>query len=174
MSTGLTSVEPNPRSPVLRALARPRAVALACIAVLIAVGWAYLGLVLAGRSTPGILSALCQPLYGLAGSSSLTAFLLTFAMWCAMALAMMLPTAGPMIMTYADIAEAAAAKGEPVASPLALTAGYTVVWLATALVFAAFQGLLARLAALDDTITLTSPLLSGALFVAAGLYQFSA
>ena len=39
-------------------------------------------------------------------------------MWCAMALAMMLPTAGPMILTYAEIAETAARKGEPAAAPL--------------------------------------------------------
>ena len=162
------------RPPVLRVLARPRVVALACIAVLVAIGWAYLGLVLAGQSAQGILSALCQPVYGAAGSSGVAGVALTLAMWCAMVLAMMLPTAAPMIVTYADLAETAAAKGEPAASPLMLTAGYTAVWLGSAVVLAALQGLLARLAALNDTMTLTSPLLSGALFVAAGVHQFSA
>jgi predicted metal-binding membrane protein len=67
-----------------------------------------------------------------AGSSGVAA--LTFAMWCAMVLAMMLPSAAPMIATYADLAETAAAKGEPAASPLVLTAGYIAVWLGAAFV----------------------------------------
>ena len=157
-----------------RALGRPKALALACIAVLAAAGWIYLGLVLAGESSSGILSALCQPSFGMRGASGLSAGALVFAMWCAMALAVMLPTAGPMITTYADIAETAAAKGEPAASPLVLIVGYVSVWLGAALVLAALQGLLGRLSALDDSMSLASPLFSGAVFLGAGLYQFSA
>ena len=37
-----------------------------------------------------------------------------------MTLAMMLPTAAPMILTYAEIADTAARKGEPVVSPFVL------------------------------------------------------
>jgi predicted metal-binding membrane protein len=44
-------------------------------------------------------------------------------MWLAMAAAMMLPTAAPMIRTYAEIADTAAARGEPVVHPLVLTSG---------------------------------------------------
>ena len=50
-----------------------------------------------------------------------------------MTLAMMLPTAGPMILTYAEIADTAARKREPVVSPLVLAAGYVAVWLGFAL-----------------------------------------
>ena len=49
-------------------------------------------------------------------------------MWGAMTLAMMLPTAGPMILTYAEIADTAARKGERIVSPLVLAAGYVVMW----------------------------------------------
>jgi predicted metal-binding membrane protein len=49
-------------------------------------------------------------------------------MWLAMAAAMMLPTAAPMIRTYAEIADTAAARGDPVVHPLVLTAGYLYVW----------------------------------------------
>ena len=127
------------RPPILRALARPRMLAFGAIAVLIAAGWIYLGLVVAGRTSEGMLRLLCQPLYGTAGLAGAPAAVLTFAMWCAMALAMMLPTAGPMILTYADLAETAAKKGEPAASPLVLTAGYVSIWLGTASVFAAIR-----------------------------------
>jgi predicted metal-binding membrane protein len=164
------SVAESPVRPAaLRALACPRAVAFTCIAVLVAGGWAYLGLLLAGRYSGGLLAALCTPVDG---PSGFLGFTITFAMWCAMALAMMLPTAAPMIMTYTDLAEAAAAKGERAASPLVLTAGYVAVWLGAALVLAVTQGLLAQARAFDELMSL-SPLLAAALFLLAGAYQFS-
>ena len=49
-----------------------------------------------------------------------------------------------MILTYAEIAETAARKGEPVVSPLVLAAGYIAVWLGAAVVLAALQIVLAR------------------------------
>ncbi len=157
----------------VHAFARPKLLALGAIAVLVGAGWIYLGLALAGQSGTTLLQALCQPGFGTAGSSSVAQAAIVFAMWCAMALAMMLPTAAPMIMTYADIAATAAEKGEPAASPLALTAGYIVVWLGAALALAALQGLLGHFAVLNDAMSVASPLFAGALFLAAGLYQFS-
>jgi predicted metal-binding membrane protein len=93
-------------------------------------------------------------------------------MWAAMTLAMMLPTAGPMILTYAEIADTAVRKGEPVVSPLVLTAGYAAVWLGFALLAAWLQWALSRAGLLDGGST--GRLIGGAIFLGAGLYQFSA
>lgn len=161
------------RPRILRALARPRVIALACIAVLAACGWAYLGLVLGGQQSSSMWRALCQPIYGMAGGASLAGLSFTFAMWCAMVLAMMLPTAAPMVMTYADLTETATAKGESAASPLLLIAGYIAIWLGAALALTALQGMLARLGSLDARLGIDNPFVAGALFVAAGAYQFS-
>jgi predicted metal-binding membrane protein len=79
-----------------------------------------------------------------------------------------------MILTYAELAETAAKKGEPAASPLILAAGYVSIWLGVAVLLAALQMLLVRLAMLDPAMTTASPLFSGAVFIGAGLYQFSA
>jgi predicted metal-binding membrane protein len=157
----------------IRALARPKALAIGCIAVLAAAGWTYLGLTLAGSASDGLLAALCRPTFGTQAPGAAQGLLL-LAMWAAMALAMMLPTAAPMVMTYAEIAETAARKGEVVASPLVLIAGYVTVWLGAALALAALQGLFTRLALIDAAMATASPLFSGALFIGAGLYQFSA
>jgi predicted metal-binding membrane protein len=157
----------------IRALARPKALAIGCIAVLVAAGWIYLGLMLAGATGEGLWAALCRPTFGSAAPGAMQG-VLVLAMWTAMALAMMLPTAAPMIVTYAELAETAAAKGEPAASPLVLAAGYLAVWLGAALVLAGLQGLFARLALIDSAMATASPLFSGALFIGAGLYQFSA
>jgi predicted metal-binding membrane protein len=175
MPTGITNVESNSsaRSPVLRALARPRVLALGCVAVLVAAGWAHLGLILAGQSGRGIFQALCQPIYGTDSSSAAGAFL-TFAMWCAMTLATMLPTAVPMIVTHADLADTAAAKGEPAASPLMLIAGYVAVWFVAAAVFTALQVLLTRWSILGADMASASLLFSGTVALIAGVYQLSA
>ena len=158
----------------LRALGRPKMLAFICIGVLVATGWIYLGLVVAGMSGIGVLEALCRPSFGAQDGWSFAQAGLVLSMWCAMALAMMLPTAGPMILTYAELAETAAKKGEPAASPLVLTAGYVSIWLGAAFVLAATQMLLVRLAVLDPAMATASPLFSGAVFIGAGLYQFSA
>jgi predicted metal-binding membrane protein len=118
-----------------------------------------------------LLAALCRPSASVPGSTQAG---LVLAMWSAMALAMMLPTAAPMILTYAELAETAARKGEPAASPLVLTAGYVAVWLGAALILTILQFILARLALLDSAMASASPLFSGVVFIAAGFYQFSA
>jgi predicted metal-binding membrane protein len=95
-------------------------------------------------------------------------------MWMAMTLAMMLPSAGPMILTYAEIGDTAARKGERIVSPLVLTAGYLSIWFGFALVAALVQGATTRLSLLDPASASTGGLLSAGLFLAAGIYQFSA
>jgi predicted metal-binding membrane protein len=143
-------------------LARPKIVAIGCIIVLTALGWLALGLISAEYGW----EALCRPVASGRGLALLVA------MWAAMTLAMMLPTAGPMILTYAEIADTAAIKRERVVSPLVLAAGYVAVWLGFALIAAGLQWMLAGASLLDDGKA--APLLAGAIFLAAGLYQFSA
>jgi predicted metal-binding membrane protein len=145
-------------------------VALACIGVLAAAGWIYLGLMLADAP---LFDALCRPAFG-AEAPSVAQAGLVLGMWCAMALAMMLPTAAPMIVTYADLAETAAAKGEPTATPLVLTAGYVGTWLSVAAGLAALQILFVRFSLVDPAMATASPLFAGAIFIGAGVYQFSA
>jgi len=172
--------------------ARPRLVAIACVVTLSALGWAYLALLIAnvgseigvlgpGMGTLNLLSraiaALCRPTLGmgmLEGTWGASGFALVALMWVAMVLAMMLPSAAPMILTYAQIAETAARKGEHIASPLAIAAGYSVVWLGFALIVTFAQFGLTRADLLDAGAASASVLFSGAIFIGAGLYQFSA
>jgi predicted metal-binding membrane protein len=155
----------SPAETRLAALAaRPRRIAVACVIALTALGWAGLGLMAADAD---VWIALCQPL----GAGSGLELALVFAMWVAMTLAMMLPTAAPMVLTYAEIADTAARKGEPAASPLLLTAGYVAVWLGFAAVATALQFAFTQFALLDAGRA--SPWLAGAIFLIAGLYQFS-
>lgn len=184
-----------------RVFTRPRAVAVVCVTALAVLGWAYLGLMVggllrtgnAGALGPGIawlerlvpadaggvgqalLTVLCRPVTSAPGAFTLNAadFALVFAMWCAMTLAMMLPTASGTIATYAELAETAGEKGERVVSPLLLTAGFAAAWLGFAFAAAVLQTALMRAGWLNNAGA-TSALLAGAIFIGAGAYQFSA
>jgi predicted metal-binding membrane protein len=91
-----------------------------------------------------------------------------------MSLAMMLPSAAPMIMTYAGIADTAACKNESIVSPFMLAGGYTAVWFAFAVLAALAQIVLTRATLLDSSMGSASGYFSGVIFIGAGLYQFSA
>ena len=147
-------------------LARPKPVAIACVVVLAALGWGACAL-LPADPAGAWFNAFCRPAVG-RGFSAIDATL-GLGMWAAMTLAMMLPTAGPMILTYAEIADTAARKSEKVISPIVLIAGYTAVWLGFAAAAAFLQILLAPLI---DGATSRAPL-AGVIFVVAGLYQFT-
>ncbi|MFN3351279.1 DUF2182 domain-containing protein [Pseudorhodoplanes sp.] len=154
-------------------VSRPRPIAIACIAVLAAAGWGYL-LFSAGVDRTGgaaaFLDAMCRAMP--ASGSGVTAAAFILAMWVAMTLAMMLPTAGPMILTYAEIAETAARKGERIVSPQVLIAGYMAVWLGFSLLATGIQLGLMSAASLPGAAALAYPA-SGLLLIAAGAYQFS-
>ncbi len=172
--------------------ARPKALAIACVLTLTGLGWLYLALLVAnmggdiGALGPGMaaldlipraIAALCRPTFGLAmpdGAWPAGGFVVVALMWAAMVLAMMLPSASPMILTYAGIADTAARKGESIVSPFMIAAGYTVIWLGFAAVATLAQFVLTRAALLDTGMASANGLFSGAFFIAAGLYQFSA
>ena len=157
--------------------AQPKMVAGLCVVVLAGLGWLYLALVLAaiGGSSSGVadsvLRQLCQTLPAApwsAGSIALVA-----SMWGAMSLAMMLPSAAPMIMTYAGIADTAACKNERIVSPFVLVIGYAAVWFSFSLVAALIQIALTQTTLIGSSVASTSGLFSGAIFLGAGFYQFT-
>ena len=169
---------PPPTGPRLAGIAtllsRPKLIAVGCMIVLIGAGWAYLLSVSLAQGlpgAPGFLDAMCRAVpAGSAGTIGSVA--ITGAMWIAMTLSMMLPTAGPMILTYAEIAETAACRGEPIVSPHVLIAGYLTVWFG-------FAGLatLAQLGVMwigtwPGASAVAAPA-SALLFLVAGLYQFT-
>ncbi|HWP27732.1 MAG TPA: DUF2182 domain-containing protein [Xanthobacteraceae bacterium] len=139
---------------------------------LVALGWVECGYISADQ--PNLWTALCRPAPGMTWSAVETASIL--GMWTAMTLAMMLPAASPMILTYAEIADTAARVGERVVSPLILIAGYLAVWFVFALAFTAAQMTVSGLILpLGKTVSaaLSSATLAGIVIIAAGAYQFS-
>jgi len=154
--------------------ARPKAIAAGCVIIIAGLGWFYLALLIAAPASSwfATVQALCRTLPE--GAWSFSAAAVTASMWSAMTLAMMLPSASPMILTYAEIAETAARKSERIVSPLVIAAGYASVWLVFSLLATVIQIVLTRAALLNTGITSASGILAGAIFIGAGIYQFSA
>jgi predicted metal-binding membrane protein len=104
---------------------------------------------------------------------SLREFGLMFLMWSVMMVAMMLPSAAPMILLFA----AANRKQESALTPFPRTSafivGYLLVWIGFSLLATATQGILHAAALLSPMMATTNSLLAAILLVAAGLYQWS-
>ena len=177
--------------------ARPATAVMAVLAVAILLSWLVLGLmsVRAAQSLPGALqgpggaiidrltlpelpgllerffSSCLTPMEGDTGTASLLPAYV--AMWFLMAVAMMLPSAAPMIRTYCEIADTAAGKGEAAVSPLVLVAGYLATWSAASVVFAAATMVLQTLSGDSALAGPVTPLAAALSLAVAGVYQFS-
>lgn len=145
---------------------RPRVALWACLTlvVVLSIGSLFPVDQTAGGSLHALLVTLCTPSASADEGNVGTAF----AMWAAMSMAMMLPSAIPMLATYLDIAEAAETKSIKVSSPFLLAGGYAAVWLTFAAIAAIVQTFIA-----SPFAGAGSQWASGVLFIAAGLYQFS-
>jgi len=160
---------------LVRYAMRPQAVAIVAICVLVALGASTLGLQFANNGADSLFAALGKALCGPGAqlsSNFVMALAFSMAIWSAMTFVMMLPGAAPMLVTYAEIADTAAAKGIAAVSPLILAAGYLTIWL----IFAAAAGMTETIFAryLTALGSETSTYLAGASLLVAGFYQFSA
>ena len=135
-------------------------------------GWLLLGL--PEFPLPALLERFVALCLGPAPASGAdpAAFVATVAMWFLMAVAMMLPSAAPMLRTYCEIADTARAKGEDAVHPAVLLAGYLTSWSAGAVIFASATVCLQALSGERPLDPLAGIAGSAALAIA-GLYQFS-
>jgi predicted metal-binding membrane protein len=98
-------------------------------------------------------------------------------MWWIMMVAMMTPSAAPMILLYARATRHAQAGGQlqpGIASTATFASGYLLAWLGFSIAATLVMWLLEREGGLSVTrMASTGAWLSAALLIAAGLYQFS-
>jgi predicted metal-binding membrane protein len=100
--------------------------------------------------------------------------LLLLAMWCIMMVGMMLPSAAPMILTFATINRNRRASGRAYTPTALFTSGYLLAWIGFSVVATLAQAGLERASLLAPMVMkTTSPVLGGLLFIAAGVYQFT-
>jgi len=157
-------------------LSRPNRLIFAALLLLIALAW----LQLFGGRSPGDVAFLHAHLghHSVTGPASpvweLRDFATSLLMWVFMAVAMMLPTAAPAIIDFADIARAGHQRESAAGRVSAFILGYLFAWWVFAVLATLAQWGTATAALHFSWLNSRRPLLGGAVLIAAGLYQFSA
>lgn len=95
----------------------------------------------------------------------------TFVMWTVMMVAMMTPSAAPVVLLFAGMQRGRGARRIPLIA-IVFSAGYLLVWAAFSSGAAAAQWALHQAAMLSPAMT-TSAWLGGGILVAAGIYQLT-
>jgi len=146
---------------------RPKIISFAGVGVMVLLAWVYL-ILMAGRHAP----LMPVPASGVEFGGFYSVSLLG-SMWVAMAIAMMLPTAVPMMSAYVQICQTALAKSITTVSPLVLISGYLSVWLIFALSAAALQVGFMHLSVLFVVMAESRQSVASVVLITAGFYQFS-
>lgn len=136
-----------------------------------AASWAYL---LSGAGMLHEMDGMLMPMASSVWTPGYAALML--AMWAVMMMAMMLPSAAPMILLYARIAQGkpapAGSMAPPAMLPAAFTMGYAVIWTAFSAGAVALQFGLEKLAVLSPMMEASNMTFAGLVLATAGLYQW--
>jgi predicted metal-binding membrane protein len=165
-------------------LKRDRRIVLAATALLLLLSWVYILLGAGTGMSPFDMTSASFPPYvsTLAGMMdpqpwSAGYWIVMLLMWWVMMIAMMTPSAAPMVLLHATLVRrgrAVAAGANPSLPTAAFMAGYLAIWLVFALIAASIEALLEGLYFVSPMFMWSeSPGLTGALLLAAGAYQFT-
>lgn len=157
-------------------MARPRERLIigAALGGVAAVAWAYLIYEARRMNLSGVCECLGLQMGGLSRADwSAGSLLPLFLMWAGMMVAMMLPSATPMILTFTAVSETRRRQERPYVPATVFVAGYVVIWTAFSALAAVAQWILHRQALLSPGMASTSAWLGGLLLLAAGVFQFT-
>jgi len=147
---------------------RDRAVVLTAIIALTALAWAYTAY-LAGN-TIQMSGSMAMPNLG---SWEWADFAFMLIMWATMMVAMMLPSATPMILLFGKINGKRKSEQRPFAPAMAFVAGYLIVWVGFSVFATALNWALHAGDQLSSMMGHTPPIVGGAILVAAGVFQWT-
>lgn len=98
---------------------------------------------------------------------------LMFSMWWVMMVAMMLPSAAPMILLFATVNRKQRDTGHPCVATTIFTLGYLAAWAGFSLGAVMLQWALERTGILSPMLVTTNATFGGLLLLAAGVYQLT-
>ena len=160
-------------TPLEALLRRDRLLILGGVLGASAIAWVWL--VVASRDMYGEMSGAAA--WMMVDAWDLRYFLLIFAMWAAMMLGMMLPTAAPTLLLFGMSTRSGASTGSAstgtVSRVYAFAAGYLLVWSAFSLGATTLQWALSRAALLTPMMESASARLGAVLLIVAGAYQWT-
>jgi predicted metal-binding membrane protein len=177
------------KEPLEAILRRDRLAVVGALALVIALAWSY---ILLGAGTGMSAFETADEMTGMPSDGSDMAMggsdmamamaptawapgyaVLMFFMWWIMMIAMMLPSASPMILLYARFNRTQRDKGAPYVPTGVFALAYLLVWAGFSLVAVSAQWALERTGLLSSMMASTSVILGSALLIAAGVYQLT-
>ena len=151
-------------------LRRERIVVSGCLAAMVIGAWAYLVYLKVtmppGMDMPGMVMVDLRQ-WGIVD------VVLLLVMWIVMMVAMMVPSAAPMILAFLTVNHGRQTTGRPLMPVWLFLCGYLAIWTAYSAVAALAQWGLHEAALLSTMMVATSPVLNGALLLAAGVFQWT-
>jgi len=153
---------------------RERWIIAIAVAGIAAAAWGYMIHEARGMNVTGVCECLGMQMGANPGGGWDAGTLLPlFFMWAGMMVAMMLPSAMPMILTFAAVSRNRRRQERPYVPVTIFLAGYVAIWTGFSLLAAIAQWFLHRQALLSPAMASTSAWLGGLLLLAAGVFQFT-
>ncbi len=153
---------------------RDRLIVLAALAGLTLLAWGYMSHEARAMHDTGICRCAGMKMSGPdTGAWSPATLVPLFLMWSEMMVAMMIPSAAPMILTFAMVQRKRRELEHPFVPTGIFLLGYLVVWTGFSALAALAQWVLHARALLSPTMVNTSPLVGGILLIGAGIFQWT-
>jgi predicted metal-binding membrane protein len=151
-------------------VSRDRIIVLCGLAIITALSWAYVSSLASDMYNMDMGMEMATPQMQ---AWEVTDFALTFVMWTVMMVAMMTPSAAPMILMFAGINRRRQKQQVSYVPTSVFLLGYLVVWAAFSVLATAAQWGLHAVSLLSPMLVSTSPALGGILLLIAGVYQWT-
>ena len=160
-----------------RVVKRDRTIVLGALIAVVALSWVY---VLAGAGMSVSAFEMTRMSAGKGGMAKMTPAVwdigyagVMFIMWWVMMIAMMLPSATPMVLLFAAMNRKQKQKGNPYVATAHFASAYLIVWAGFSVVAVALQWGLEALALLSPMLISASVVFGGGLLLGAGIYQLT-
>jgi predicted metal-binding membrane protein len=151
-------------------LRRDRIIVLAGLISVAALAWAYTVYLAHDMGNMHMGMGMAMPKMQ---SWSLMDFVSMFLMWAVMMVAMMVPTAAPMILIFANVNRKRQEQEQPYVPTAVFLSGYLLVWTGFSVLATLAQWGLHEAALLSPMMVSTSSILGGILLLAAGIFQWT-
>lgn len=157
-------------------LRRDSAFVLGGIVAVTALAWVYIGYLAQEMTSMGVTSLggatqqLIEPQMATWGVGD---FALMFMMWAVMMVAMMMPSAAPMMVIFARVSRTRRRQQRPYIPTSVFISGYLGVWTGFAVVATLMQWGLHSASLLSPMMVSKSTTLGGALLIGAGMFQWT-
>ena len=171
-TAGSAVMKRSDSTPLESLLRRDRAVVLAGLTTITLLAWVHTVRLAAAYSHGGSTFGMALGHPNLR-SWEVADLALLFVMWTVMMVAMMMPSAAPMILTFVTISRQQQAARHPGSSTALFLLGYGIVWTGFSALAAIAEWGLHSATLLSSAGASVSPVFSGILLVVAGLFQWS-